>query len=264
MPDDALIWRMGVFIGLIIGLVLLERLIPKRRLSQTLSLRWVSNLGIFLVDSVLTRVLVAAGGIAAAAYAAKMGWGLFNLVSLPDWAALIVTILVLDFAVWLQHVMSHRWDWFWRLHRMHHSDLDIDVTTALRFHPLEILVSLIYKSAVIVALGAPLMAVLVFEILLNGCAMFNHANIALPKWLDRLLRPVIVTPDMHRVHHSSDERETKHNYGFCLSWWDRFFGLYTAQPRKGHAGMEIGLDTFRTREDQTFGPLLLQPFRKTD
>jgi len=249
MPETALVWRIGIFIGLIVILLLIEIVIPKRKLSEKRSLRWVSNLGIFIVDSVLTRVLVIVGGLAAASYAAKMGWGLLNIISLPGWAVLIITILALDFAVWLQHVMSHRWAWFWRLHRMHHSDLDIDVTTALRFHPLEIFISLIYKSAVIIALGAPLMAVLVFEILLNGCAMFNHSNIALPKWLDKLIRPVLVTPDMHRVH----------NYGFCLSWWDRLFRYYTDQPREGHTGMTIGLTEFRQSKDQTFGRLLIQP-----
>jgi len=228
MPETALVWRIGIFIGLIVILLLLEIVIPKRKLSEKRSLRWVSNLGIFIVDSVLTRVVVIVGGLAAASYAAKMGWGLLNIISLPGWAVLIITILALDFAVWLQHVMSHRWAWFWRLHRMHHSDLDIDVTTALRFHPLEIFISLIYKSAVIIALGAPLMAVL-------------------------------VTPDMHRVHHSIDKRETNHNYGFCLSWWDRLFRFYTDQPREGHTGMTIGLTEFRQSKDQTFGRLLIQP-----
>ena len=240
-------------------LILLERFIPRRKLSQKYSLRWVSNLGIFIVDSVLTRVLVAAGGIAVAAYAARQGWGLFNLIDLPSWAVLIATLLILDFAVWTQHVFSHKWNWFWRLHRMHHSDLDIDVTTALRFHPGEIVVSLIYKSAVILLLGPPLMAVFIFEIALNSCAMFNHSNIRLPLWLDKILRPVLVTPDMHRVHHSTDASEHNHNYGFCLSIWDRLFRLYTAQPRKGHDSMEIGLPVFREQGAQTLGKLLVQP-----
>lgn len=262
MPENPVIWRMGIFVGFILALIVLELLIPRRRLSQTHALRWVSNFGIFIVDSVLTRVLIAAGGVAAAGFAAKQGWGLFNIIDLPGWAVLVLSLLILDFAVWAQHVASHRWTWFWRLHRVHHSDLDIDVTTALRFHPLEILVSLIYKGAVVLFLGPPVIAVFIFEIALNGSAMFNHANIKLPLWLDKILRPIIVTPDMHRVHHSTDAREHRHNFGFCLSIWDRLFRVYTAQPRKGHEGMEIGLDEFRGEGEQSFGALLGQPLRK--
>jgi len=263
MPDDAIIWRMGVFFGVILALILLERLIPRRSLSQKYSLRWVANLGIFIIDSIVTRLIVAAGGLAAAAYAAGQGWGLFNQIDVPVWGGLIAAFLILDFAVWAQHVVSHRWHWFWRLHRMHHSDLDIDVTTALRFHPGEILISLLYKSVIILLLGAPLIAVFIFEIALNSFAMFNHSNIKLPLWLDKILRPFLVTPDMHRVHHSTDKREHNHNYGFCLSVWDRLFGLYTAQPRKGHEGMEVGLPVFRDESEQTFGKLLVQPLKKT-
>jgi len=261
MPEDVVIWRMGIFFGVILALIVVERVSPRRKLSQKQSRRWASNLGIFIVDSVLTRVLVAAGGIAVAAYAARQGWGLFNIIDAPAWAVLIATLIILDFAVWAQHVFSHKWQWFWRLHRMHHSDLDIDVTTALRFHPLEIVVSLIYKSVVIVLLGPPLMAVFIFEIALNSCAMFNHSNIKLPLWLDRILRPIIVTPDMHRVHHSTDRREHNHNFGFCLSVWDRLFRLYTAQPREGHKGMEIGLSEFRREGQQGVGALLVQPLK---
>lgn len=241
--------------------MIFERVVPRRKLTQKHTMRWGANFGIFIVDSVLTRVLVAAGGIAVAGFASKQGWGLFNLIEVPLWAAIALSLVILDFAVWAQHVASHRWNWFWRLHRLHHSDLDIDVTTALRFHPGEILVSLTYKSAVILLLGPPLMAVFIFEIALNGFAMFNHSNLRLPLWLDNVLRLMIVTPDMHRVHHSTDRREHDHNFGFCLSLWDRLFRVYTAQPREGHEGMDIGLPEFRDKADQRFGTLLVQPLK---
>jgi sterol desaturase/sphingolipid hydroxylase (fatty acid hydroxylase superfamily) len=199
--------------------------------------------------------------VAVAVMAGDRGWGLLNLTHAPAWAAGPLAVLVLDFAIYLQHVMFHAVPAFWRLHRMHHADLDFDVTTGARFHPIEILLSVAIKMGVIVLIGAPPVAVLIFEVLLNATSMFNHSNVRIPPAIDRLLRRVVVTPDMHRVHHSILPHEMNSNFGFNLPWWDWLLGTYREQPREGHEGMTIGIEQFRTRRDLWIDRLLLQPFR---
>lgn len=209
------------------------------------SRRWFTNLSILVLSSVALRVVFPAAAVGTAVWAEANGFGLFRALGLPGLVAGLFAFVILDFAVWLEHVASHKFPVLWRIHRMHHADNGFDVTTALRFHPIEIVLSMVWKAAIVVALGAPVLAVLIFEIVLNGCAMFNHSNIALPQPLDRVLRRFVVTPDMHRVHHSSIPNETDSNYGFNFSLWDRLFGTYVAQPRKGHEDMQIGLKEFR-------------------
>lgn len=199
--------------------------------------------------------------LGAAAFAQAQGLGIFNLLGWQGAAAVVASLVVLDFAIWLQHVVSHRVGMLWRLHRMHHADIDIDVTTAIRFHPIEICLSMLWKIAWVLALGIPPIAVLVFEIVLNACALFNHANVALPKAIDRLLRCVVVTPDMHRVHHSADPGEHHANFGFNLSIWDRLFGTYVAEPSAGHAGMTIGLRSYQSEAPTRLGWSLALPWR---
>jgi sterol desaturase/sphingolipid hydroxylase (fatty acid hydroxylase superfamily) len=189
------------------------------------------------------------------------GWGLFNLMAVPAWVGVVSSVVVLDLAIYLQHVLFHAVPVLWRLHRMHHADLEFDVSTGLRFHPLEILLSMLIKFTVIVALGAPAVAVLIFEVLLNATSMFNHGNVRIPTSLDRTLRWIVVTPDMHRVHHSILSRETNSNFGFNLPWWDRLFGTYWAQPTAGHDGMTIGIEQFREPRELGLDRMLLQPFR---
>ncbi|WP_244269067.1 sterol desaturase family protein [Sulfitobacter pontiacus] len=193
--------------------------------------------------------------------AEERGWGFFNNFDLPVWVAITASMLLLDLAIYLQHVMFHAVPGLWRLHRMHHADLEFDATTGLRFHPVEILISMGIKLAVVAAIGPPAVAVLLFEVVLNATAMFNHANIHLPRPVDRILRLFVVTPDMHRVHHSVDPRETNSNYGFNLPWWDHLLGTYVAQPAKGHEGMEIGIEQFRKRRDLWLDRMLIQPVR---
>ncbi|MGE0856911.1 MAG: sterol desaturase family protein [Hyphomicrobiaceae bacterium] len=246
-------------------LALIELAIPKRKLSHAKSRRWLTNLSFVAIDSILVRAMAAlavpVAAVAAAVYAAGRGWGLLTLVDLPAWAEWIIALLALDLAIWFQHLVSHKLPLFWRLHRVHHADVDIDVTTAIRFHPIEIALSMLWKIVVVFALGAPAGAVILFEVILNGCAMFNHANIALPPTLDRTIRTLVVTPDMHRVHHSVLRREHDSNYGFNLSIWDRIFGTYTDQPEEGHHGMTIGLKPFQSEEPTRLGWSLLLPFR---
>ncbi|MEK9724270.1 MAG: sterol desaturase family protein, partial [Rhodospirillaceae bacterium] len=210
------------------------------------------------------RVLFPAAAVGAATAAGAAGWGLFNVTRWPGWLEVALAVAILDFAIYLQHVLVHAVPGLWRLHRMHHADLDIDVTTGARFHPVEIAFSMILKIMVVGALGAPVLAVLIFEVVLNASAMFNHANARLPLGVDRLLRLVLVTPDMHRVHHSVRSEETNSNYGFCLPWWDRLFGTYRAQPADGHDAMTIGLERFRDPGELRLDRMLLQPLRGAD
>ena len=249
--------RMGVFAGLLALLFLAERLFPRRKHREG---GYVSNIAILIIDSIVTRLLIAVGGVAAAAWAQSRGWGLFNALDVPIAVAVVVSAVLLDFAVWFQHVLTHKVPVLWRLHEVHHSDPDVDVTTGLRFHPLEIALSLLFKSAVIVALGAPVVAVIAFEILLNAGAMFSHSNLKLPGKLDRVLRLVTVTPDMHRVHHSTERSESDTNYGFFLPWWDRLFGTYRAQPRRGHSDMELGVEGITCSQGRRLRTLLVRPF----
>ncbi|QBF30148.1 sterol desaturase family protein [Thalassococcus sp. S3] len=237
--------RLGFFLGLFALFALTESLAPRRVRQQTRARRWRTNMSITILNTLLLRAL-AFGlpllAVGAAIDAERNGWGLFNQTALPVWLEFIAAILILDFAIWAQHLITHKVPLLWRLHRVHHADRDMDVTTAVRFHPVEIALSMILKIGLVYLLGPAALAVIVFEILLNGTAMFNHANIRLPLWLDRAVRLVLVTPDMHRVHHSVHRSEHDSNYGFALSIWDRMFGTYIAQPSKGHDGMEVGLN----------------------
>jgi sterol desaturase/sphingolipid hydroxylase (fatty acid hydroxylase superfamily) len=251
--------RVSSFLGILTVMLLWEGCRPRRPLSRPRQERWVTNLGLTFLNTVLVRVMVGGVAYTAAVFAADHGVGLLHWRPLPAWAAAAVTLLVLDFALYVQHVLFHALPVLWQLHRMHHADLDVDATTGLRFHPLEIFLSLGLKAAVVVLLGAVPWAVVAFEVLLNAASVFNHGNVALPEHLDRWLRWFVVTPDMHRVHHSTRMVETNSNFGFSVSWWDRLCGTYRAQPALGQVGMDIGLSEYRT--PLPLGQLLLLPFR---
>lgn len=223
--------------------------------------RWLTNLSMVILSSIMLRILFPAAAVGAALWAEANGWGLLRGSGIAPLAAGALCFLALDFAVWLEHVASHKLPLLWRIHRMHHADTGFDLTTGLRFHPLEIVLSMVWKAAVVVALGAPVLSVLIFEIVLNGSSMFNHSNAGLPLKLDRMLRPVIVTPDMHRVHHPTDRRETDSNYGFNFAFWDRLFRTYNVQPKRGHDGIEIGLEQYRGDAPAGFLWALALPFR---
>lgn len=233
---------------------------PRRALQQNKAIRWTNNLGLTVVNTVFVRALLPVVPVSVAAFAETQGTGLLHLFPLPDALAVVLSILVLDLAIYLQHLMFHAAPLLWRLHRVHHADLDFDVTTGARFHPLEIALSILIKSAVILVLGAPAVAVLMFEVLLNATSMFNHGNVRLPAAIDRITRWLVVTPDMHRVHHSIVARETNSNFGFNLPWWDRLFGTYRAQPEAGHEAMIIGIEQFRSPRELWLDRMLLQPF----
>ena len=252
--------RLGFFLGVLILVALGEALFPRRARSFSRWVRWPSNFAIVALNTVVLRLIFPAAAVGMALYAEANGWGLFNALEVPVALAVIASVLALDLIIYLQHVMVHAVPVLWRLHRLHHADLDFDVTTGARFHPIEILLSMVIKLASVAVLGAPAVAVVIFEVLLNVTAMFNHGNLRLPLGLDRVLRLFVVTPDMHRVHHSIVPNETNSNFGFNLPWWDRLFGTYRAQPAAGHEGMTIGIEQFRTREDLRLDRLLVQPF----
>lgn len=253
--------RAGGFLAVLLVMAVAEAASPRRRREIPRLLRWTNNLALVLLDTLLVRLVfpVLAVGVAMAAEA--QGFGLFNRLAVPGWLAIVASIVILDLVIYLQHVLFHAVPALWRLHRVHHADVEIDVTTGLRFHPIEILLSMAIKLAAVAALGAPPVAVLLFEVILNAMAMFNHSNLELPERVDRLLRLVLVTPDMHRVHHSIERVETDSNYGFNLSLWDRLLGTYRPQPAAGHQGMTIGIDRFRDRREAWLDRLLTQPFR---
>jgi sterol desaturase/sphingolipid hydroxylase (fatty acid hydroxylase superfamily) len=253
--------RLACFAGIFAAVALWEWLAPRRALTASKAVRWVSNLAIVAINTALLRVAFPLLAVGMAALAAQRGWGLLNQAALPEALAFLLSVLALDGVIYLQHVMFHAVPALWRLHRMHHTDLDFDVTTGARFHPIEIALSMGIKLAAVVLLGPPPGAVLLFEVLLNGTALFNHGNVRLPLALDRWLRLLVVTPDMHRVHHSWHPEETNSNFGFNLPWWDRLCGTYRAQPRDGHTGMTIGIDQFREPRELWLHRLLLQPFR---
>lgn len=253
--------RLAAFLGVLVAMVLWEIAAPRRRRDIPRVIRWTNNLALVIVDTVILRLSFPILAVGLAVMAEDRGWGLFNNIDAPVWVAILVSMLLLDLAIYLQHVMFHAVPALWRLHRMHHSDLDFDATTGLRFHPVEILISMAIKLAVVAALGPPAVAVLLFEVLLNATALFNHANINLPRPVDRVLRLIVVTPDMHRVHHSVIPAETNSNFGFNLPWWDRLLGTYRAQPKAGHEGMTIGIEQFRTRRDLWLDRMLIQPVR---
>ena len=256
--------RLCVFAGIFAAMAAWEVLAPRRGQELARGTRWPGNIGIVVLDTVLVRLVLPTTAVGLALVAEARGWGLMHALGLPLWASIPLAIVALDLAIYLQHVLFHAVPALWRLHRVHHADLEIDVTTGARFHPIEILLSMGIKLGVVAALGTPAVAVLIFEILLNATSMFNHSNVRMPLRLDRGLRWIVVTPDMHRVHHSIAARETNSNFGFNLPWWDRLFGTYRGQPAAGHEGMTIGIEQFRDPAEQRLDHMLTQPFRDDD
>jgi sterol desaturase/sphingolipid hydroxylase (fatty acid hydroxylase superfamily) len=238
-----------------------EILAPRRQQRIRRIRRWPSNIGVVALDTLLVRLLFPITAVGIALLAEARGWGLFAALELPAWASIVLGVVLLDLAIYLQHVLFHAVPALWRLHRMHHADLEFDVTTGTRFHPIEILLSMGIKLGVVAALGVPAVSVLIFEILLNATSMFNHSNVRIPRNVDRILRWLVVTPDMHRVHHSIVRRETNSNFGFNLPCWDRLFGTYRDQPAAGHEGMTIGIEQFRDARELRLDRMLVQPFR---
>jgi len=258
MQNEPMI-RLAVFFGVFAAVAIWEIVIPFRTLSTRKPVRWGRNLGLLALDTVLVRLILPAGAVGAALLALERGWGVFNVLDTPQWVAVIACVAILDFAIYLQHVAFHAIPALWRLHMVHHADLDFDVTTGTRFHPIEILLSMLIKITVVVVLGAPALSVLIFEVLLNATAMFNHGNVSLPRWVDTPLRWILVTPDMHRVHHSVKRDECNSNFGFNLPWWDRLFGTYIPEPAAGRDELMIGVSHIRD-ERQSIPWLLSLPF----
>ena len=253
--------RLGFFLGVFTLIALWELISPRRDLSVSKALRWANNLALVFFNTLILRLIFPAAAVGVAVTAQQNSWGMFNLVDVPALLAITASVVIMDFVIYMQHVMVHAVPVLWRLHRMHHADLDYDVTTGSRFHTIEIILSMLIKFATIVLIGPPVVAVIVFEVVLNAMAMFNHGNIYLPKSLDRVLRWFIVTPDMHRVHHSVEDDETNSNFGFNLSWWDRLLGTYRDQPRGGHLGMTIGIHGYRETKQATWiTGMLAMPF----
>lgn len=255
--------RLAVFVGVFVIMAIVEALLPRRERREARAGRWLTNFGIAALDSVTVLVLFPVVAVGAALWAEANGYGLFNIVEVHPAVAGILSFVLLDLAIYGQHVASHKFPVLWRLHRVHHADHDLDASSGIRFHPVEIVLSMVWKIIVVVALGAPAVAVFLFEVVLNGAAMFNHANVRIPLGVDGLMRLFIVTPDMHRVHHSIERRETDANYGFNLSLWDRIFGTYIAQPSKGHLGMTIGLPDQQGKGPSNLLWCLAFPFRDT-
>ncbi len=254
--------RMGFFFGVLAVMALWEIAAPRRRLTVSKTMRWVNNLGLVFFNSFILRVLFPAAAVGVAVMAGEQGWGLFNVYDLPLTLTIVASVVIMDFVIYIQHVMVHAIPVLWRLHRVHHADPDFDVTTGARFHTLEIILSMLIKFATILLLGPPVVAVILFEIILNVTAMFNHSNVGLPPALDRVVRWVLVTPDMHRVHHSVEDDEANSNFGFSLPWWDRLFGTYRDQPRGGHKEMTIGIHKYHDTKDVSWiTGMLLLPFR---
>ncbi|MET0070788.1 MAG: sterol desaturase family protein [Candidatus Thiodiazotropha sp.] len=237
--------RLTAFFTIFAAMASWEVAAPCRQRRFKRSQRWVGNIGIVILNSLLLRLLFPAAAVGMASYTAENGWGLLHAIDLPLWLDILIAVLLMDMVIYLQHVMVHAVPMLWRLHRVHHADPDYDLTTGARFHPIEIILSMLIKITTIAALGPPIVAVVIFEVVLNGMAMFNHGNVRLPAPLDRILRWVIVTPDMHRVHHSVEPNETNSNFGFNLSLWDRLMGTYRQQPRLGQQGMDIGISSLR-------------------
>ncbi|SFI86517.1 sterol desaturase family protein [Albimonas pacifica] len=254
--------RLGLFLGILATMAGWEALAAARPAALPRARRWLTNGAVAVLDVLAIRLLFPAAAVGAALDAQAQGWGLFNLLPAPGWLAGILCLVVLDLAIWAQHVAFHRVPLLWRLHKVHHADRDVDVSTALRFHPLEATLSMLLKVAAVYALGAPAWAVLAFEALLNGCALFNHANVALPPAWERRVRAVLVTPEMHRIHHSVIREEHDTNFGFSVSWWDRLSGLYSERPRGGEAGLRLGLAEHQDAAPARLGWTLLLPFRR--
>lgn len=253
--------RLGFFFGVLAVMALWETLAPCRTLTVSKAVRWINNLGLVFLNSVMLRLLFPAAAAGVAAFAAENGWGLLNYYEIAFPLAVVVAVVAMDLVIYLQHVLFHALPTLWRLHRVHHADLDFDVTTGTRFHTIEIVLSMLIKFATIVVLGAPVVAVVIFEVILNAMAMFNHGNVRLPQGMDRVLRLLVVTPDMHRVHHSVEDNEANSNFGFNLSIWDRVFDTYIVQPRCGHEGMTIGIHKYREPKQVSWLPgMLALPF----
>jgi sterol desaturase/sphingolipid hydroxylase (fatty acid hydroxylase superfamily) len=253
--------RLGFALGIFALMVSWEILSPRRKQPPDCKHRWTINLGLAVFNMLIVRITVGGLVYISAVHASEHSIGLLNLVAIPSWLAIVVSVLCLDFAIYCQHILAHRWVWLWRLHQVHHSDLAFDASTAVRFHPLEIIISLLYKTLCIYLIGANPTAVLLFEILLNGAATFNHGNVNLPASLDKIIRTLLVTPDMHRIHHSTNPKEFNSNYGFCLSCWDKGCNTYTAEPKQPQTTMDIGLKPYREPQALSFIALLLLPFK---
>lgn len=254
--------RLSAFLGVFVIMALWEVIAARRELSVAKGPRWFANLGLVVVDTVVVRLLFPAAAIGMAIAVAEIDFGLFHWLTLPDWQAVVLSVVILDFAIYVQHVIFHSIPALWRLHMVHHADVDLDVTSGIRFHPAEIIVSMVIKLAAVAVLGPPLLAVLVFEVLLNALAMFNHANVRMPLKLERILRWFIVTPDMHRIHHSIHRAEHDTNFGFNLSCWDRLMGTYLARPAKGQIGMTLGLPYFRETAWRSLPRILIMPLSR--
>jgi sterol desaturase/sphingolipid hydroxylase (fatty acid hydroxylase superfamily) len=260
--DNEITIRLVFFFGVFAVMTVWEIMARRRALTISKTLRWANNLGLVFFNSIVLRLLFPAAAVGIAAFAQTHGWGLLNYYPLPFILAVVITVIAMDFIIYLQHVMVHAVPLLWRLHRVHHADLDYDVTTGARFHTLEIILSMLIKFATIIVIGAPVVAVIIFEVVLNALAMFNHGNVGLPKSLDSLLRWFIVTPDMHRIHHSVEDDETNSNFGFNLSWWDRLFGTYREQPRGGQLGFTIGIHKFKDiKQTNWITGMMLLPFK---
>lgn len=257
MSESAI--RLSVFLGILILMGALETLFPARDRVQKRSSRWITNFGLVVIDTLVIRLLFPVIAVGAAFWAAGQGWGLLNVVALPHWLSVLIAVILLDMMIYWQHVAFHRIPVLWRLHKVHHADRDLDASSGLRFHPVEIIISMIYKMAIVVILGAPVLAVIIFEILLNACAIFNHANVRIPKWVERPLRQVMVTPALHRIHHSVVERETNTNFGFSVIWWDKIFRSYTDQPQ---GDLTLGLNEYQSDAPSGLWWSLTAPFKR--
>jgi sterol desaturase/sphingolipid hydroxylase (fatty acid hydroxylase superfamily) len=255
--------RLGCFLGVFAALAVLEAAFPRRARQVSRGHRWPSNIAISALNQVFLRLILPASAVAVAVYAEQRKLGLFSQVALPPWLEMLAAVLILDLAIYLQHLVYHAVPVLWRFHRMHHADVEFDVTTGIRFHPLSALLSGFIKLGAVLAIGASPMAVLAFEVLLNATSLFNHSNLRIPPAIDKILRLFMVTPDMHRVHHSSDPYEVNRNFGFNFPWWDRMFRTYHGQPALGHGEMVIGLDRFRQERELRLDRMLSQPFRST-
>ena len=260
-PD--LIIRLTAFLGIQALMAVWEVVAPRRKLQTGKPQRWIANLAIVGINTVVLRLIFASGAIGAAILAHEKSWGMLNIMSLPSWLEILLAVIALDFVLYLQHVMFHAIPALWRLHMMHHSDLDVDITTGVRFHPAEVTLSMLIKLGTVVFIGASPTAVLMFEVLLNATSMFNHSNIHIPANLDRVLRWMVVTPDMHRIHHSTIPQETNRNFGFNLPWWDRLLGTYVKDPSQSHQTMTIGLEHFRDPAGLTLWGIMALPVTGT-
>ena len=259
--DNEPVIRLSFFFGIFAVMAIWEVIAPRRALTVSKAMRWANNIGLVFLNTAILRLAFPIAAVGLAAFAAEHGWGILNYFSLPFVLAVLISVIALDFIIYLQHVLVHAIPALWRLHRVHHADLDFDVTTGARFHPIEILLSMLIKFSAIIVIGPPVVAVVIFEVVLSSMAMFNHSNARLPLGMDRVVRILFVTPDMHRVHHSSEDNETNSNYGFNLSLWDRLFGTYIAQPRDGHKDMTIGIHGYRNAKQVNQLPgMLTLPF----